>query len=218
MSVRFLLLLLMVIAPGLAQADCWRAPNGQIFQTQSNSSPPVYGAQRVNCPSVQAPSCPENSAFDGRGCRCSAGFVSTSSGCVRATAKPVPNQNPRQSGDVCAPYYGKGYCTDWISQRMSNRPRGDPNTWPVNGNLSTIRDGVAVVFGGLSSSGHVAYVERVNRDASGKPLSLDISEMNYGRGLKPSTPPSCLVTSAFGAVGRRTISVYGAGITGFWPI
>ncbi len=34
-------------------ADCWRLPNGQITEAKANSSPPVSGAQRVQCPSQQ---------------------------------------------------------------------------------------------------------------------------------------------------------------------
>lgn len=37
-----------------AWAACWRAPNGQIIETASNSSPPVARAVRVRCPSPSA--------------------------------------------------------------------------------------------------------------------------------------------------------------------
>ncbi|MBI5437676.1 MAG: M23 family metallopeptidase [Nitrosomonadales bacterium] len=34
-------------------ADCWRLPNGQTLTTNAGSTPPVNGAQRIQCPSQQ---------------------------------------------------------------------------------------------------------------------------------------------------------------------
>ena len=34
-------------------ADCWRLPNGQTLVTNSGSTPPISGAQRIQCPSQQ---------------------------------------------------------------------------------------------------------------------------------------------------------------------
>lgn len=39
-----------VFAVDDANAACWRTRSGQIIETQSNSTPPVSGAQRVTCP------------------------------------------------------------------------------------------------------------------------------------------------------------------------
>jgi hypothetical protein len=52
---RFVLLsaLLALVALALAtpaEAACWRLANGQIVETNSNSTPPVYGAVRISCP------------------------------------------------------------------------------------------------------------------------------------------------------------------------
>lgn len=173
-----------------ASADCWRAPDGRFLSTAANSSPPVSKAVRVPCPASTVP----------------------------APALPKANVSPQPSADICAPYYGKGYCTDYITQRMgNNRPKGDPRTWPVNRDVLKIREGTAVVFAGLTSAGHVAYVEQVNKNANGIPVTLEISEMNYARGAKAGTPASCLVTPKFGVVGRRIINISGSGISGFWP-
>ena len=37
-----------------SHAACWRAPNGQYFETASISTPPVQGASRVTCSAVPA--------------------------------------------------------------------------------------------------------------------------------------------------------------------
>ena len=97
---------------------------------------------------------------------------------------------------------------------MGNRPQGDPKTWPVKKDLSRLREGVAVVFAGVSSAGHVAYVEKVIRDGKGVPVALQVSEMNYG-GAKPGTPPSCVVTTNFGNVTTRTFNIAGSGMSGY---
>jgi surface antigen len=82
--------------------------------------------------------------------------------------------------------------------------------------LTKIRQGVAVVFGSVTASGHVAYVERVDRDQQGRPVALHITEMNFSREPNPTAPTSCLVTKNFGVVTSRTVSLYSSGITGFW--
>lgn len=232
-------------------ATCWLAPNGQVFQTASNSSPPVAGARQIACPGTSnqpscpanavfdgrgcrcnqgfslngsscvqttvtsQPNCPANSAFDGKGCRCNSGYQSSGQGCVRA-ATTVPS--PTNSGDVCQPYYGRGYCTDYITQRMGSHPRGvGPSVWPANRNVRQAQAGVALIFGNLAPpAGHVAYVERVVRQSNGDPVSFEISEMNYGGGAKSGVPRECWVSNNFGVVTRRTISVNDSSITGFW--
>ena len=171
-----------------ATADCWRLPSGQIVTTHANSTPPIAGAQRVQCPAPGTGGVP-----------------------------PEQARKPQPTGDPCQPYYKKGYCTDYIAQKLGNRPPGDPKTWPVNRDLTKIRQGVAVVFAGVTASGHVAYVERLDRDHQGRPTGLHITEMNFSRESNPTAPPSCLVTKNFGVVTSRTVSLYNSGITGFWP-
>ncbi len=190
------LIFTIALAPTTLLADCWRLPDGRIVSTAANSSPPVAGAVRVVCPSPAQPT-PRNP--------------------MPRSSTTLPKPAPQQTADPCAPYYGKGYCTDYITQRMGRRPSGDPRTWPLNRDLSKIREGVAVVFAELTSSGHVAYVERVIRDTKGIPVALEVSEMNYARGIRPGTPPSCLVTNNFGVVTRRTFRIAGSGASGFWP-
>ena len=189
----FIFTIALASTPSLA--DCWRLPDGRIVSTAATSSPPVAKAVRVSCP-PSAPSTPQSPI--------------SKSGTV--PQKPAP----QQVADPCAPYYGKGYCTDYIAQRMGRRPSGDPRTWPLNRDLSQIREGVAVIFAGVTSAGHVAYVERVIRDAKRVPVSLEVSEMNYARGTRVGTPPSCLVTNNFGVVSRRTFPIAGSGASGFW--
>jgi len=46
----FLIFVAAVTISTEANAACWRTRNGQIIETQSNSTPPVAGAVRVTCP------------------------------------------------------------------------------------------------------------------------------------------------------------------------
>lgn len=217
MLIRLALVLVLTTGASLAHSACWITPNGQIYQTQYNSSPPVYGARQITCPQQPQPSiqCPANSQYDGRGCRCNPGYSSTGQGCI----KPAPTQAPSGSGDVCQPYYGQGYCTDYIAQRMGTRPRGvvGPSAWPANRDISQVREGVALIFGRLAPpAGHVAYVERVERNQSGMPVAFEVSEMNYGGGPKAGVPRECWVSNNFGKVTRRRIDARDQSITGFW--
>lgn len=98
--------------------------------------------------------------------------------------------------DECASYYGQGYCTDYVNSRISPRQSGDAKRWPSNMPAEAVAPGDVVIF---RSDNHVAYVEEVTRrDSNGRPTEIRISEMNWGRGLRPGTPPSCVVTSKFG--------------------
>ena len=165
-------------------------PTGAIVESASQSTPPVSGAKRVDC------------------------------SMTRQSAQPLPTLTPPpRSGavpvaDECGPYYGRGYCTDYIKQRVGSRPSGDPKSWPLKP-ISMVKEGAAVVFGSVTTAGHVAYVERVISNAAGAPIRLEVSEMNYAKGTKSGTPKSCLVTNAFGVVSRRTVAI-DRSITGVW--
>ena len=241
---------LLVVASSSSHAGCWLAPNGQLYQTAGNSSPPIAGARQVSCPGTSSqPSCPSNSVFDGKGCRCNQGFSANGSGCVpvpisqqpncpansafdgrgckcnsgysaneQGCVKVTPNQAIQKNGDVCQAYYGRGYCTDYISMKIGYHPGGvGPAAWPANRNIRQAHEGVALIFGNLAPpAGHVAYVERVVRQSNGEPTAFEISEMNYGGGQRAGVPRECWVSNNFGVITRRTISVNDSSITGFW--
>lgn len=109
---------------------------------------------------------------------------------------------PRQ--DVCAPYYGRGYCTDYVNGRTGRRQRGDADTWPSNMPADQAQAGDVAIFRRIK---HVAYVEAVlERDASGRSRRVRISEMNYGP-RNPNTPRECYVTMNFNVRTEREITV-----------
>ena len=109
--------------------------------------------------------------------------------------------------DPCAPFYGSGYCTDYVNGNISPRQRGDGGSWPANMlGIAAQRGDVAI----LRSKNHVAYVEEVTRrDLAGNAIEVRISEMNWGP-LKPGSPSGCFVTAKFGIRGERTIKVSSA--------
>jgi hypothetical protein len=95
---------------------------------------------------------------------------------------------------------GRGECTDWALYKrpdLSGAVSGDAHKWadqarsagrPVS---KTPAERAVVVFqrgvlGAGPTTGHVAYVERVTRDASGNPTSFVVSEQNWNRNRHPT--------------------------------
>lgn len=112
------------------------------------------------------------------------------------------------NADPCRPYYGKGYCTDYVNERANINQRGDGGSWPSNIQSSEVESGDVAI---IRSMNHVAYVEGVTkRDAQGMPTEIKISEMNWGSGLQPGTPTECIITSKFNVKTYRTIPVSAA--------
>lgn len=132
----------------------------------------------------------------------------------------------------CSFYHGKGYCTDYIKNKIGKKPGGDASSWPNNiGDKSNVKKGDAALF-----SNHVAYVEKVNTkkacDKKGKNCkeiadSVNISEWNYSKNnLTPSACEKkfgkghtncidCIVTDKFGEKTYRN-SVSLNSVKGFW--
>ena len=110
--------------------------------------------------------------------------------------------------DPCTPYYGRGYCTDYVNEKTGVRQRGDARTWPSNIGRIQVRPGDVAIFRRIN---HVAYVEeivewstRVPSAPNKWPVRLRISEMNYPGPLDSNAPRECLVTINFGRVRSRT--------------
>jgi hypothetical protein len=109
--------------------------------------------------------------------------------------------------DPCTRYYGNGYCTDYVNQKIGKRIRGDAASWPANIQRIAVQAGDVAIFRRIN---HVAYIEAVTERgtmipyAPGKyPTQLRISEWNYGP-RDTSAPRECLVTTKFGQVTTRT--------------
>lgn len=129
----------LIFLPATAFAGCWRLPNGQIVQTSSNSTPPVRGAVRVDCPSVVTPTSPPRqqtgvTTFD----RSRGAYDDNCVLFARSRAPSLP--------------YG---LESWSSKRAiinSNSPRA--------GSVAIIQ-----VRGSMAQYGHVAVVESVTTNS-----------------------------------------------------
>lgn len=79
----------------------------------------------------------------------------------------------------------KGYCVDYVKSRIPSFPLPKSHAEAAalrNSEVSAVEDGDVAIFR-IGSYWHVAYVERVRRDAGGVPLAVDVSEMNFGGDL-----------------------------------
>lgn len=74
-----------------------------------------------------------------------------------------------------------GYCVDYVKSRIPSFPIPMRDDMPSlkNAEVAEISEGDVAVFT-IKSYWHVAYVERVHRNAQGEPISIDVSEMNFG--------------------------------------
>jgi surface antigen len=96
---------------------------------------------------------------------------------------------------------GSGECTDWALYRrpdLVGKVSGNAQNWtaqartaglpvsktPSQGAVMVTQGGV---WGAAPSTGHVAYVESVQRDANGNPMSFVISEQNWDGIRTPTT-------------------------------
>jgi hypothetical protein len=111
-------------------------------------------------------------------------------------------------GTGLGPQQGAGECTDWALYRrpdLVGKVSGDAQTWtakaitagktvsktPSQGSVMVLRGGV---MDAGATTGHVAYVESVQRDASGKPTSFVVSEQNWN-GVRSPTSRTIQVSS-----------------------
>ena len=103
---------------------------------------------------------------------------------------------------------GRGECTDWALYRrpdLAGVVSGNAQEWtaearavgrtvsktPSQGALMVLQGGV---MGAFSGTGHVAYVESVQRDAYGNPTSFVVSEQNWN-GIRTPTKRTIQVSS-----------------------
>ena len=90
-----------------------------------------------------------------------------------------------------------GFCTDWVERRIrARRPAGD-RVRLASVAPSDVATGDVAVF---LDPAHYAWVERVRRDAKGRPVAVDLSEYNRGRCW---VEKDLMVTDRFKALDRR---------------
>lgn len=129
-----------------------------------------------------------------------------SSTVVFAANQCTPNHKP---GDCSCWIKAGGYCTAYIKNKTGKSQHGDANTWTSNIQSSQVKKGDVAIFRSLT---HVAYIEDVIKDKKGKPVSVKISEYNWG---PKKIDKDCIVTDKFGVVNHRTVDI-GKVDGGFW--
>jgi len=116
-------------------------------------------------------------------------------------------------GTDCSQYLGRGYCTDYIQYATGQKQSGDAKDWTGDHDLTRLRDGDVAIFNS-GTYGHVALVDKVNRDANGIPVSVKLGEWNFGATM---VNKDCGVTNEFGVLrNNRVVPV--ASVARFWHI
>jgi len=116
----------------------------------------------------------------------------------------------------CFTTYGHGYCTDYIPTKTGGKAQsGDAKYWCGNISSSDVAAGDVAIFVN-DKYGHVAYIENVNRDGTGKPSSVELSEWNYGSKYNSPAEEACGKTNEFfnTHTPHRVVSV--GSVTRFW--
>lgn len=111
----------------------------------------------------------------------------------------------------CSQYIGRGYCTDYIEFVTGKRQLGNGKDWKGNISSSEVLPHDVAIFD-VGTFGHVARIDSVNRDGNGKPISVNLSEWNYGSVLVNA---SCGVTDKFRITTYR-VNVPLSSISRFW--
>jgi hypothetical protein len=105
----------------------------------------------------------------------------------------------------CARYWGKGYSTDYIQQRVGHKPDGPAITWPGNTQASAVRVGDVALFRD-ERFGHAAYVEALIWEAPAPmPSHLRISEMNWGPPQAGPEAEQCNLTIGYAIREERIV-------------
>lgn len=100
-------------------------------------------------------------------------------------------------GDARCWLAGGGFCDDYVELRVTqDRPMASVSLVPVE--AGEVRRGDVAVF---LSRAHYAFVERVIVDRAGRPVSVVLSEYNYGTCW---VDEALLVTDKYGRLTRRS--------------
>jgi len=104
----------------------------------------------------------------------------------------------------CATWIAKkGYSRDYVEQRTGARPPPRSN-WRDNIRPEELQPGDVVVL--TLWPGHVAVIEEITRDQSGKPERMRVSSFNYGRGQR-WIDRDCEVSAKFGVETSHWVSL-----------
>ena len=108
----------------------------------------------------------------------------------------------------CSKYFGKGYCVDYIEKKAGHKQSGNASQWSgkkVSEMKNDNKKGDVAIFPEAAGGyGHVAYIEKVNKDKKGNVDSIEVSEWNYGPKM---VDKDCAVTNKFGEKTTRTVKI-----------
>jgi hypothetical protein len=96
--------------------------------------------------------------------------------CSNAVIQKVVKRVGCTLGDERCWIRAGGFCTDYVEQRILASAPGKKMEL-VGVATGEVRPGDVAVF---LEAPHYAWVERVERDAAGKPVAVDVSEYNFG--------------------------------------
>ena len=118
---------------------------------------------------------------------------------------------PSAAQESCLKYYGRGYCTDYVQQRLGIKQRGDAQDWTCNVAMIHVRKGDVAVF----SFHHVAVVEEVILDKKDVPRHVRITEWNWGTvDRRDPEKNACIIADKFGVKTERIVKT--ASATCYW--
>jgi hypothetical protein len=115
--------------------------------------------------------------------------------CTNRTAREVARRAGCTLADEQCWLSAGGFCTDWIEKRIREREKRTVRLVSVA--PQEVAEGDVAVFVDRS---HYAWVERVRRDAKGRPVAVDLSEYNFGTCW---VDDDLLVTDRYGILHRR---------------
>lgn len=108
--------------------------------------------------------------------------------------------------DPCAQWIAKkGYAHDYAEQRTGFRPPA-ADKWSNNIHRDDLDVDDAVML--KNAPGHVALIDEVERDGTGKIKALKVSDFNYrAKSSEPWQDERCKVSANFGKASKRTVSI-----------
>ena len=137
--------------------------------------------------------------------------ILVSAGMLVPVPTPVRAQGESDPATRCASWIAKkGYSRDYVEQRTGSRPPSRSN-WRDNIRPEELQVGDVVVL--TLWPGHVAVIDEITRDKSGKPERMRVSSFNYGRG-QGWIDRDCEVSAKFGVEVSHWVSL--AETVGYW--
>jgi hypothetical protein len=117
--------------------------------------------------------------------------------CSNRTINEVSNRVGCTVGDSKCWLRKGGFCTDYVQKKLLLDQSSQKVSWTSVQPVDVRRGDIAV----YNSIPHYAFVERVVRDKKGKPVTIDVSEYNFGDCL---VDEQVMVTDKYKKVNARS--------------